>query len=295
MPSAVINDVAATFSYLQWQDRYNAEKPYQILIDLPDGVEETQRTNLVFCDGPKENVTDVTGREASFTLDRNGFAFLKDDLPIRSAEFADRTIVERVYLPACERIIRQTLDDVDEVVFYNWRTRTSSPSRLQGKVIDFNDPTTPLGPSTQAHVDQSPSSVLERVHRLFPDRAEHLLKGRVRLLNLWRPTNGPIVEFPLAICDGSTLPPDYLVETDRIRRTYTGCTMYTMQCESIRWYYKYRQDVDDVLLFKSFDSDSDTVPYAAHAAFDLPKPSDDEYRSRESVEVRALIFTYQKN
>jgi len=121
MPSAVINDVAATFSYLQWQDRYNAEKPYQILIDLPDGTEETQRTNLVFCDGPKEKVADVTGREASFTLDRNGFAFIKDDLPIRSTEFADRTMVESVYLPACERIIRETLDDVDEVVFYNWR------------------------------------------------------------------------------------------------------------------------------------------------------------------------------
>jgi len=295
MPAEVVNDVFTTFSYLQWQDLYTTEKPYQILIDLPGGTEETQRTNLVFCDGPTEHVSDVTGRESSFTLDRSGFTFLKDALPIRPSEFNSRTIVECLYLPACERIIRRALGDVDEVVFYNWRTRTSSPSRLQGKVIDFNDPTTPLGPSTQAHVDQSPTSVLERVHRLFPDRAEELLKGRVRLLNLWRPTNGPIVEFPLAVCDGSTLPSDNLIETDRIRRTYTGCTMYAMHCESTRWYYKHRQDVDDVLLFKSFDSDSEMVPYAAHAAFDLQTVCDDDYRPRESVEVRAMVFSRQRN
>jgi hypothetical protein len=63
-----------------------------------------------------------------------------------------------------------------------------------------------------------------------------------------------VKDWPLAICDGTTVSPDDLVETDHVRRQYTGSTMYLKHNDSQRFYYMNEQGKNDVLIFKNFDS-----------------------------------------
>ena len=78
--------------------------------------------------------------------------------------------------------------------------------------------------------------------------------------SLWRPINGPVETFPLAVCDGRTVSPSAILETDRVRRTYTGGTTFVLQEPGRKWYYLNRQTDDEVTLFKNFDSDTSTTP-----------------------------------
>jgi len=53
----------------------------------------------------------------------------------------------------------------------------------------------------RVHIDQSPKGGFERVRLHTGDEAEDLLKGRVQIINVWRPIGGPVEESPLAVGD----------------------------------------------------------------------------------------------
>lgn len=78
-----------------------------------------------------------------------------------------------------------------------------------------------------------------------------------RNFSLWRPISGPVEDNPLAVCDRRTLDTSALIETDMIRGEYTGTMLYSPyepdgRCQ---WYYMSGQGVEDVLLFKGFDTE----------------------------------------
>ena len=64
----------------------------------------------------------------------------------------------------------------------------------------------------------------------------------------------PVENWPLAFCNGSTVHPDELVETDHIRRGYAGAMLYLLYSSSHRWYFMNKQSKNDVALLKIFDS-----------------------------------------
>lgn len=61
-------------------------------------------------------------------------------------------------------------------------------------------------------------------------------------------------DWPLALCDGRTVKPGDLVETDHIQRKYTGPTMYMMHNPGHKFYYLGGQRTDEVIIFKNFDT-----------------------------------------
>lgn len=79
--------------------------------------------------------------------------------------------------------------------------------------------------------------------------------------SLWRPISGPIEDHPIAVCDGRALDLHNLIETDMILGNYTGTLLYPQYRpnDTYKWYYMSRQDVEDVLLFKSFDTKEGSV------------------------------------
>ena len=99
-----------------------------------------------------------------------------------------------------------------------------------------------------------------------------ILKGFIILLlsSIWRPIRGPVRDWPLAVCDGSTVRDENLIETDHVRRQYAGCTLYALPDKDMRWYFMSGQKDDEVLLLKNFDSEPGVVPYEASAVFALP-------------------------
>lgn len=60
--------------------------------------------------------------------------------------------------------------------------------------------------------------------------------------------------WPLALCDGQTVPETSLVESDRVRRGYTGGNTFVLPNPEMRWYYMAQQGNDEVVLSKIFDS-----------------------------------------
>jgi hypothetical protein len=111
----------ATFRFLEWQDIYDSERPYQILTAILEEAPEQRRSNLAFHDGPPQEVEDIRGQEGRFSLDHNGFQYITHHSQLSSNQFEDKELVEHKYFEECEKILREHLEDVNEVFFFDWR------------------------------------------------------------------------------------------------------------------------------------------------------------------------------
>ncbi|KAF7504096.1 hypothetical protein GJ744_002861 [Endocarpon pusillum] len=279
--------VLASMKFLQWQSLYEVEKPFQIFINIPDHVEDKRTTNLVFEDNQLK-VKDVRASATNFSLDQHGFIYRNHETALR--DFTNRKHVEESYLPEVESLLRQEADGVDEVFFFDWRLRKNAPE-VEGAVIDLNNLTEWLRPAMHVHVDQSPAAVLNRIQLQLCKDADRLLRGRVRVLNVWRPLIDCVEDWPLAVCDGTTVEASDLVEADHVRRQYTGSTLYVRFNPRQEFYHMSKQRRNEVLIFKNFDSDpTKPASFAPHASFRHPH-TPGIFIPRQSIEVRALVFT----
>ncbi|KAF2684665.1 hypothetical protein K458DRAFT_388366 [Lentithecium fluviatile CBS 122367] len=286
-------DCFAVFNYLEWDPLYETEKPFQIFSDIPAGSADQRKDNLNFKPGPSEKVHDVRGDENHFTLDKNGFEYIRHKTKVLDGDIYSKEHVQDIYLPECAQVLKTVLDGADEVHVFDWRRRCEDTSSQFGMLVDYSDRNVILGPARSVHVDSSDTSIMDRIYHLWPDRADYLLQGRIRWINLWRPLKLPVRSAPLAVCDGTTLDESNLVEVHRIRRQFIGCTWFSMYQENIKWYYMSSQSPEDLLLFKTFDSMEGKAKYSAHSAFDLDTGATGQ--PRESIEARALVFTYPEN
>lgn len=217
----------------------------------------------------------------SFSLDREGFALVRH--PTRVRDFYDDDEVRAVYYPAAEAFLRATLK-ADRVVIFDHtvRKRVEGAADLRGAG--------PRQPATRVHVDQTVVSGANRVREHLPDEAEQLLKGRVQVINLWRPIRGPLRDSPLAMADGTTVAADDLVASDLIYPNRNGETYSVKFNPAHRWFYVPEMTPDEALLLKCYDSAIDgRTRFAPHTAFVDPTTPADAV-PRESIELRTLVF-----
>src|SRR5947207_5702948 len=92
-----------TLSSTLYYQKRGSEKPAYYRIEPPPGV---PRWNGI--DDPHEvTIEDARGREAEFTLDRNGFALVK--APTGAADFYSPEEIKNVYYPEIGRLLRDRL------------------------------------------------------------------------------------------------------------------------------------------------------------------------------------------
>jgi hypothetical protein len=128
------------------------------------------------------------------------------------------------------------------------------------------------------------------VRALLPEDAERLLRGRVQIINLWRPIRGPLRDMPLAVCDAQSMRPEQLVASDLVYENRVGETYSVTYDAAHRWYYVPGMETDEVLLLKCYDSKTDgRARFAPHTAFVDPTTPPGA-PPRESIELRALVF-----
>ena len=145
------------------------------------------------------------------------------------------------------------------------------------------------GPVQRVHIDQSYTAALSRVPHHLPTESDTLLKGRVQIINVWRPIR-PVLRDPLAVAHAHSVPDSDLVPIGLIYPNRKGETYAVRHNESHRWFYKSRLDPGEVLLIKCFDSKVDgRARRVPHTAFVDPEAAED-VPGRESIEVRALVF-----
>jgi hypothetical protein len=217
----------------------------------------------------------------SFSLDREGFELVRHPTVVRN--FYDDEEVRRVYYPAVEAFLKATLK-ADRVVIFDHTVR----KRVEG-APDIRG-AGPRQPATRVHVDQTVTSGANRVREHLPDEAEELLKGRVQVINLWRPIRGPLRDSPLAMLDGTTVKESDLVASDLIYPNRSGETYSVTYSPDHRWFYFPEMTPDEAVLLKCYDSATDgPTRFGPHTAFvDPTAPAD--AAPRESIELRTLVF-----
>jgi len=254
-----------------------AERPRNYTYDPPAGV---PRSNTA----PESHTVPIHSLRpiaSEISLDQEGFALLQQETAV--GDFWDDDEVRRIYYPEAAAAIAQATGASRVFVFDHTRRR-----RVVG--ADDRAPGLPRQPATRVHVDHTARSGPQRVRDLLGDEADALLRGRVEVINLWRPIRGPLQDAPLAVCDAGSVAPSDLVPADLVYPNRTGETYAVTYNPAHRWYYVPAMRRDEALLIKCFDSAIDgRARFAPHTSFlDPTAPAD--ALPRESIEIRSLVF-----
>lgn len=115
-------DTTTRLWYLKWDDKFHTEKPYYLYIDPPKGLPVSNFTTSL---GPVETVHDLRGREHEFNLDDHGFTVRHQQLP---TGILNEDSIQNEYLPSLELLLRQTLGQQCEIIWFDWRVCLKSPA-----------------------------------------------------------------------------------------------------------------------------------------------------------------------
>ncbi|KAK3186072.1 hypothetical protein K4F52_005062 [Lecanicillium sp. MT-2017a] len=270
-------DVTASLNY--YHPPADNSKPYNNIDPKPDMVPRN------YSDITKETTLhDIRGRETDYTLDRDAFQVLLDVPDSHEpSDFTDDDSIAANYYPEVEKLLLETIPGANRIHIFDHTIRRSSAGANRA-------------PVSRVHIDQTAPSVEKRVRRYFPDEADELLRGRYRIVNVWRPLNkSPVESNPLGFASSSTVVDDDVVPVEhRYPTGYLGETAAIRYNQNQKWYYLSGMTGNERLLLECFDSASlkpgskigGRVP---HSAFVDPRTRADA-EGRESIEVRTLVF-----
>ncbi|KAF1917771.1 hypothetical protein BDU57DRAFT_514204 [Ampelomyces quisqualis] len=220
-------------------------------------------------------LNDLRGIEHKFNLDHNAFDTYEN---VRSNEhhFTDDQRIKDIYYPEVEKLLLDNVLGAKRVLLFDHTIRRPTGNR---------------NPVTRVHIDQTPFSAAERVKLHAPEDAEALLQGRYRIINVWRPLNGPVMGFPLAVADSQAVQDEDLIPIEHRYPHRNGQTAAVRHNSGQKWYYWSGMKNEDRLLLKCFDSDENVGRWGRvpHTAFSDPRTPEGAV-GRESIEVRALVF-----
>lgn len=105
---------------------------------------------------------------------------------------------------------------------------------------------------------------------------------------MWRPIK-TILKDPLAVADAHSVEEGDLLPAALIYPNRAGETLAVKANPKHKWYFKYGQTPSEVTLIKCYDSwDNGIARRIPHTAF--TDPAEEDKYSRESIEVRTLVF-----
>jgi hypothetical protein len=128
-------------------------------------------------------------------------------------------------------------------------------------------------PAGYAHVDYQP----DEVERLMIEAMDLWgLKvrpySRFMLLQTWRPLSGPPQDIPLAVCDGRTVRTEDLIPVEFHVVAESRDSVYRSRAgrygEAHQWWWFPDMTVDEIVVFKGFDSAFPETMNPLHAAFE---------------------------
>lgn len=261
--------VNTTLSF--FQDPADGSKPHNFVEKPTDG---TPQRNF----GQNEvevTLKDIRDRESDFHLDKDAFQAIKG-IPSEEKDFTDDEHIKQVYYPEVEKLLLDNVPGAHKVTLFDHTIRRSNPDA-------------PRAPVTRVHVDQTARSTDWRVKLHNPEDAEELLKGRYRIINVWRPLNGPVQASPLAFASATTVEDRDLVPVEHRYPHRTGETAAVRHNKDQQFYYWSGMQNDERLFLKCYDSQDGVGQRVPHTAFVDPRTPEGA-RGRESIEVRALVY-----
>lgn len=227
----------------------------------------------------KVHLTDVRGHESEYNLDKDAFQVFQNVPSATTYEtWNSDEAIQKIYYPEVEKILLDNVPGAHRIIIFDHTIRRQNPNA-------------PRQPVNRAHVDQTPRAAEDRVrlHVEDPKEADELLKGRYRIINVWRPLNGAVQASPLAFASSDSVDQNDLVGIEHRYPHRTGETMGVKHNPNQNWLYWSGMDNDERLFLKCSDTKEGVAARVPHSAFDDPRTPPGA-KPRESIEVRALVF-----
>ncbi|OKL62879.1 hypothetical protein UA08_01529 [Talaromyces atroroseus] len=250
--------------------------PYSYVEEPPAG---QPRSNFQLT-SHKVTLDDIRGHEQEYNLDKDAFQVYSGVSSATTYEtFNEDEQVKKLYYPEVEQFLLGNVPGAHKVILFDHTIRRQDPNAHRQ-------------PVNSAHSDQTDRATEWRVrlHVEDKDEAETLLKGRYRIINVWRPINGAVQAAPLAVASAASVDESKdLVAVERRAPDRTGETMGVIYNPTVQWKYWSGIDNDERILLKCADSQPGVGKRCPHTAFVDPRTPKGA-KPRESIEVRALVF-----
>jgi hypothetical protein len=225
-----------------------------------------------------------------FLFDRNGFALVDHRSAVR--DFTDREEMGRVYVPEVAEFVK-SYTGADRVVTLGWvlrRSEAPGQNASQPQAALVHDDYSVLG----CHERASSTYRAE-----FPDGPGY---KRALITSFWRVFSPPPQDWPLAICDYTSVTPSeglanrlYFVDeipTDlyaQMPPDAPGTSGFEfLYSPAHRWWYFPDMTRDEILFFKLHDTDQSRAWRVPHSAFH--DTGAQATVPRHSVEFRSIAY-----
>lgn len=237
----------------------------------------------------KVPIRDLRGLEQHFSLEKLSFAALPKAFDATNLiDFDDPAVINARYLLIAEKLLLDHVPGAREVVIFDTMIRQASDVKTANRQVK------------KIHVDQSKKSAYLRAQRHLDKTYYDAIvtgQGRFRIINVWKPIGGKVLDHPLVFADHRSISQADLVPVAQVYPNYIGETTVLKYGRDHEFWYWSEMDVDDVLLVQCFDSEEQQEGTASgtlhtqclHGSFELSE-SGDEPMSRKSIELRCLVF-----
>ena len=235
-------------------------------------------------DSHEMSVRDGSFRAETFSVDKEGFA--RHDFKTTFDEWDDDAAVSKAFYPEIVEFLKKTQGAKRVLVFdHTIRSQTNVNKKLTQETG-----TSQRAPVSLVHCDYTAESGPVRVQQLLGDEAKDVLSRRVAFFNVWKPIRRVVEEHPLAMCDVTSSPPEDFFKLHLRYRDRNGENYVMRHNPAHKWYYFAKMTPEQVILLKTFDSETDgRARFVGHSAFEDPtSPPDAPHR--ESVEIRTIAF-----
>ena len=219
-------------------------------------------------------------RDRPTSLDQEGFMLCHQETEV--ADFYSNDEIKSIYEGEIKTLL-MGITGAHRIEIFDHTRRASSIETQRTQGI--------REPASTIHNDYDDESGPRRLRDFFPDEADKLTENRFAIINTWRSIKQPVRNFPLALCDASSVSKDDLVSVPRISKDRVGAVQMATFSPSHRWCYFPLMRMDEALLFKVYDSvDDGRARFTLHTSFDDPTVNNTMETNRESIETRCFVF-----
>lgn len=189
-------------------------------------------------------IRDMRCREEDFTLNNHSFQTVADN-SVSTIDFGNKQEVQAVYVPKVEKLLLSHLEGALKVVVFDTTIRRAAKSELLHR------------PVRKLHIDQSARGAhLRAKQSLSIEDARRVESGelRFRIVNLWKPLDGPVVDHPLMFADSTTLREEDLVAVEQRYPHYVGETYAVKYNQSTEFWFWSSMSTSELVLLQCYDS-----------------------------------------
>lgn len=280
--AAIDAQVTAEVNYIR-NRRTSADEPTLEFVTEQESLSTMQTL-------PGEAMPIRSARGLDTSLDREGFVLVPHVSQVADFRLIEEDAeVDKLYADEMATLLREVTGGIFAI------TLGTGKKRFGESATDLLAPLINAKPARYAHADNTDASAQQLFERITAAAGDRLPpNARWALYNMWRAVSPPPQDFPLAVCDASSVAPGDEVTVTAVTSTRDvgdmrhDTTAYVHN-PAHRWHYFPDMTRDEVIVFKAHDSQEGKVRRVPHTAFTDPTCPPGT-PTRASVEARGLVI-----